>query len=126
MIDDEAIETDGDEWVWSPDFYAGQVRAELLGPDDRVRAQYLLDVSPHPGKVGRDMFQKMLDQIQKFDPRLVLGTEPASLSIGHEAEIEDDWLEYARLRGHGEGFVHALSAIARHPLRSMNGGVSSD
>ena len=119
LIDDEVVETDDGEWVWGPGFYAGQVRAELLGPDDRVRTTYLLDVSPHPDKLGRDVFQTMLDQIWEFDPSLVLGTEPATLPIGHDPKIEDPWLEYARLRSKGNEFVRALSAIARHPLREL-------
>ena len=116
MIDDEAVESDDGNWVWSPGFYAGQVRAELVGPDDRVRATYLLDVSPHPDKLGRDVFQAMLDQIWDFDTSLVLGSEPASLPVGHDAQISDPWLEYARLRTYGDEFVRALSAIARNPL----------
>ena len=116
LIDDEALESDNGDWVWSPGFYAGQVNAELLGPDDRLRATFRLDVSPHPDKLGRDMFQAMLDQIWEFDPSLVLGSEPATLPVGHEAQISDPWLEYARLRTYGNGFVRALSAIARHPL----------
>ena len=119
LIDDEILETDIGDWVWIPGFYAGQVRAELLGPGDRVRATYLLDVSPHPGKLGRDMFHAMLDQIWDFDPSLVLGTEPAALPIGHEAAILDPWLEYARLRAYGGKFVRALSAISRQPLREL-------
>ena len=119
LIDDEAIETDDGEWVWSPGFYAGRVLAELLGPDDRIRATYRLDVSPHPDKLGRDMFQQMLRQIWAFDPSLVLGTEPARFAIGHDHRIEDPWLEYARLRSQGDDFVRALSAIARHPLREL-------
>ena len=119
LIDDEAVETDDGEWVWSPGFYAGQVRAELLGPDDRVRTTYLLDVSPHPDKLGGDIFQSMLDQIWEFDPSLVLGTEPATLPIGHDPRIEDPWLEYARLRSEGDNFVRALSAIVSHPLRDL-------
>ena len=116
LIDDEAVECDDGDWIWSPGFYAGQVRAELLGPDDLVRATFRLDVSPHPDKLGRDMFQAMLDQIWEFDPSLVLGSEPATLPVGHEAQISDPWLEYARLRTYGEEFVRALSAIARNPL----------
>ena len=119
LIDDEILETDSGNWVWSPGFYAGQVRAELLGLDDRVRASYLLDVSPHPGKLGRDTFQAMLDRIWDFDPSLVLGTEPAALPVGHEAAISDPWLEYARLRAYGDKFVRALSAISRQPLREL-------
>ena len=102
-----------------PGFYAGQVRAELIGPDGRVRAIYLLDVSPDPDKLGRDLFQDMLDQIWEFDPSLVLGTEPAALPVGHERQISDPWLAYVRLRAYGERFVRALSAIARQPLLEL-------
>ena len=119
LIDDEAVETDDGEWLWMPGFYAGQVRAELLGPDDRVRATYLLDVSPHPDKLGRNVFQDMVNQIWELDPRLVLGTEPTALPVGHEAQISDPWLEYLRLRAYGEEFVRVLSAITRQPLREM-------
>ena len=51
LIDDQAVDSDDGHWVWAPGFYAGQVRAELLAADDRVRATYLLDVSPHPDKL---------------------------------------------------------------------------
>ena len=61
----------------------------------------------------------MLDQIWQFDPSLVLGTEPAQSPVGHEAQIRDPWLEYARLRTYGEKFVRALSAIARRPIREL-------
>ena len=119
LIDDEILQTDGSDWVWSPGFYAGQVHAELLGPGDRTRATYLLDVSPHPQKLGRDMFQAMLERIWAFDPGLVLGTEPAARPIGHEAAISEPWLEYARLRAYGDQFVRALSVISRQPLREL-------
>ncbi len=119
FIDDQAIESDNGEWVWMPGFYAGRVRAELLGPGDRVRATYLLDVSPHPDKLGRDVFQDMLDQIWEFDPSLVLGTEPAALPVGYREQISDPWLEYVRLRAYGERFVRVLSAIARQPLLEL-------
>ena len=119
LIDDEILQSDGNYWVWSPGFYAGQVRAELLDPGDRTRATYLLDVSPHPEKLGRDMFQAMLDRIWAFDPGLVLGTEPAAMPIGHEAATVEPWLEYARLRAYGDRFVRALSAIAHRPLREL-------
>lgn len=119
LIDDQDVESANGHWLWHPGFYAGQVRAELLSADDRVRATYVLDVSPHPDKLGRDSFQNMLDQIWQFDPSLVLGTEPAQSPVGHEAQIGDPWLEYARLRSFGEKFVRALSALARRPIREL-------
>lgn len=119
LIDDQDLESVDGHWVWDPGFYAGLVRAELLSADDRVRATYLLDVSPHPDKLGHDSFQVMLDQIWQFDPSLVLGTEPAQSPVGHEARISDPWMEYARLRTYGEEFVRALSAIAHRPIREL-------
>ena len=119
LIDDQDIESADGHWVWKPGFYAGLVRAELLSSEDHVRATYLLDVSPHPDKLGRDSFQEMVDQIWQFDPNLVLGTEPAQSPIGHDAQIGDPWVEYARLRSYGEKFVRALSAIARRPIREL-------
>ena len=119
LIDDQALESFDGDWVWEPGFYAGQVRAELLATDDRVQATYVLDVSPHPDKLGRDVFQAMLDQVWEFDPSLVLGTEPARSPVGNEDQIGDAWLEYARLRTHGEKFVRALSAVARRPIREL-------
>lgn len=119
FVDDQVVESENGEWAWMPGFYAGQVRAELLGPDDCVRATYLLDVSPDPDKLGCDMFQEMLDQIWEFDPSLVFGTEPAALPVGHGEQASDPWLEYVRLRAYGERFVRMLSAIAHQPLLEL-------
>ena len=119
LIDDQSLEGEDGYWIWSPGFYAGQVRAELLVHDGQVVATYVLDVSPHPGKLGRDIFQAMLDEIWNFDPRLVLGTEPPQSRVGHQTQVADPWLEYARLRSHGDKFIRALGAIARHPIREL-------
>ena len=119
LIDDQPLESGDGHWVWSPGFYAGQIRAELLVHGGQVVATYVLDVSPDPGKLGRDVFQVMLDEIWNFDPRLVLGTEPPQSPVGHETQVADPWLEYARLRSYGDSFVRALGAIARHPIREL-------
>ena len=55
------------------------MRAELVREDGVVVAQYRLDVSPRPDKLGRDIFGQMLDELWAFDPRLVLGSEPARM-----------------------------------------------
>lgn len=119
LIDDEFLKTDGDDWMWNPGFYAGQVCAELLCSDGRLRANYTLDVSPNPEKLGRDMFDTMLDQIWEFDPSLALGAEPAALPVGHEGNTSSPWLQYARMRTYGDKFLRALSAISRQPLREL-------
>ncbi len=118
FIDDELIAEGDGHWLWAPGFYAGQVRAELVR-DDQVVSCYVLDVAPHPDKLGRDIFQGMLDDIWQFDPLLVLGTEPPKSPIGHRDDIVDPWLEYARLRAYGLAFIRALAVIARRPIRAL-------
>ena len=119
LIDDSPLEGGDDYWIWSPGYYAGQVRAELLVDGPQAVATYTLDVSPHSGKLGGDVFQAMLDEIWDFDPRLVLGTEPARSPVGQQEHVADPWLEYARLRSYGDNFVRALGAIARQPIREL-------
>ena len=49
LVDDEPlgrVEGSANEWAWTPGFYAGEVRAELLDADDRSLGVWLLDVSP--------------------------------------------------------------------------------
>ena len=119
LIDDSPLEGGDDYWIWSPGYYAGQVRAELLVDGAQAVATYTLDVSPHSGKLDHDVFQAMLDEIWDFDPSLVLGTEPARTPVGHQEHVADPWLEYARLRSYGDNFVRALGAIARQPIREL-------
>ncbi len=119
LVDDEPIQGDDSHWLWEPGYYAGQVRAELLDRHDVAIATYTLDVSPHSDKLGKDAFQEMLDEIWKFDPSLVLGTEPAKSAIGHQSDIQDPWLEYARLRTYAADFANALTVISRRPIREL-------
>ena len=63
LIDDSPLEGGDDFWIWSPGYYAGQVRAELLVDGSQAVATFTLDVSPHEGKLGGDVFQAMLDEI---------------------------------------------------------------
>lgn len=83
------------------------------------RASYELDVSPHPDKIGRDVFQTMLDQLRTFNPSLVFGTEPAALPVGHAGITSTPWLQYWRLQEYGKQFLNALSVISRQPLKEL-------
>lgn len=119
LIDDQPIEGGDGHWIWSPGFYAGQVTAELLIGEGQVVSTYALNVAPNSEKLGSDVFQSMLDEIWDFDPRLILGTEPPRFGAGHQGQIANPWLEYARLRSYGSDFVRALGAIARYPIREL-------
>lgn len=106
-------------WEWRPGFYAGEVLAELIDSDGISLARYRLDVSPDPAKLGSVAFQKMVDALFDFDPRLLIGTEAAQLGIGVDGEISEPNLEYARLRRYGSQLLAALSALSARPLTSL-------
>lgn len=106
-------------WLWEPGFYAGEVTAELLDEAGRQRALYLLGVAPDASKLGRDVFQTMLNELWAVDPRLVIGSEPATTSTGELGDIEDPWLAFARLRRHAPDFLRAIDAVRAAPRRAL-------
>ena len=129
FIDDERLDRVADsvnEWSWKPGFYAGEVRAELLGRDDRSLGVWRLDVSPDPDKAGRELFARMLHEIAAFDARLVVGEEPARQRLGALGETDDPLVLFERLRCRRRDLERALTAIRREPvsvLRSRRGFV---
>ena len=119
LVDDEPLgRVDGsaNEWSWTPGFYAGEVRAELLDADDRSLGVWLLDVSPNREKAGREIFARMVDEILDFDPHLVIGEEPARRRLGALGETEDPLIEFERLRRRQRDLERALAAIRREPV----------
>ena len=119
LVDDEPLsqaETGRNEWVWQPGFYAGEVRVELLDRNGLTLGTWRLDVSPEAGKAGRDLFERMINEIVDFDVRLVVGEEPARRRLGALGETDDPlvWLE--RLRRRRSELNQALAAIRREPV----------
>ena len=118
FIDDEPLNRvgPGNVWMWTPGFYAGEVRAELLDQNDQTLGMWRLDVGPDPGKAGRDLFVQMINEIIVFDVHLVVGEEPARRRLGALGETDDPlvWLE--RLRRRRSELNHALAAIRREPV----------
>lgn len=106
-------------WFWSPGFYAGEVAAELLDDQGRTAASYRLDVSAADNKLGGQVFAAMVEAILDFDPALVLGTEEAQFGIGHDGELTNPHLQYARLRRYGDRLHCALKQISQRPLTTL-------
>ncbi len=121
-IDDAPAELEsigGQEvWTWTPGFFAGLVRAEICSTDGAVRAQFDLDVSPDPSKLGAETFGRMVEEIRDENPALLLGAEPASTWIGDSGDTTNALLQFARLREYGEGLIDALRAIREAPIRT--------
>lgn len=106
-------------WGWSPGYFAGEVCAELVDGQGEVLSSYRLDVSPDASKVGRESFERMLEQIFAFDPALLFGTESAQFGIGSQGQKTDPHLQYSRLRRHGDQLLRALRQVAARPLVSL-------
>ena len=123
LVDDEPlgrVEGSGNEWAWTPGFYAGEVRAELLDADDRSLGVWLLDVSPDRGKAGRDVFALMIDEILDFDAHLVIGDEPARRRLGALGDTDDPLVLFERLRRRQRDLERALAAIRREPVSVLH------
>ncbi len=119
LVDDEPlgrVERSANAWSWTPGFYAGEVRAELLDADDRSLGVWLLDVSPDRGKAGREVFSRMVEEILDFDPHLVIGEEPARRRLGALGETDDPLVLFERLRRRQRDLQRALAAIRREPV----------
>lgn len=119
IVDDEPLETKDNAWIWSPGFYAGLVRAELIRPDQSLAGIFRLDVCSSPAKLGLHEFQAMLDELWDFSPSLVHGSEPATTPIGRRGDLRTPYLEFARIRRYGDPFVRALRVIAERPIREL-------
>ena len=116
LVDDGPLDSRGSGvWVWEPGYYAGPVRAELLGPDGAVLGRWRFDVSPHPDKVAPEIFDGMVAEILDHDPELVLGTEPARHRLGALGEMDDPLVALERLRRREMALARAIAAIHREP-----------
>lgn len=102
-------------WSWEADFYAGEVEAELRDEHGKTVATWRVDVSPDPAKLGRDSYERMLDEVFALAPSLVLGNEASQTGIGVEGWVADPHLAYARLRRHGLAMAEAMRRLAQRP-----------
>lgn len=103
-------------WVWEAGFYAGEVTGELTDINGKAIALYRLGVVPQFEKLEQASFEHMVDDILKFDARLLMGTEFAQNKVGVEGDVSSLHLQYARLRRHGVQLVKAIRAVEQKPL----------
>lgn len=122
LVDDEPLSNLSrveSEWEWRPGFYAGEVTAELRSAEGAVVERYLLDVSPEPRKLGRDLFEQMLRDLREEIPELLFGDEPATAAAGELGEHQNPWLEFSRLRRYLPQFLSALQDVVAKPRRAL-------
>ncbi|MCY3970298.1 MAG: hypothetical protein OXG74_10210 [Acidobacteria bacterium] len=137
LIDDEEIQPVGAEsiagqgrgatdatdggpmWTWTPGFYAGAVRAELIDTADRSLGTWWLDVSPDPEKAGSEIFEQMVEEISEFDQALLVGDEPARRQLGAVGENDDPQILFERLRRRESDLDRAVAGIQREPASAL-------
>jgi hypothetical protein len=126
VIDDVALsgERSGDRqsWEWQPGFFAGTVRAELFDHQGVCLANYRLEVVPDAGKLGQGLFDQMIGELFRDDPRLLFGEEAAQSAIGGEGDYGDPYLEYARLKSFGTKFLSSLRQLCHEPVAGLRRG----
>ena len=122
-IDDELLPTtivNGfNGWKWTPGFYAGTVRAELIPAGSLTGRTYLLDVAPDGRKLGQTEFQRLVQDILDVDPALIAGNEPATHAFGGSGPTESPDIQFAYLLQYGRSLLDALQGIERRPLRAL-------
>ncbi len=123
FVDDELLSganVQGREvWVWTPRFYAGTVRAELIAKGETTGQTYLLDVAPDSRKIGQTEFRRLIQDILDVDPTLIVGNEPATHGSAGSGPTDNADMQYAYLYQYGEGLLTALRAIEARPRRSL-------
>lgn len=120
-VDDAALADAADPgfWEWAPGYYAGEVAAELETTEACDPAVYFLDVSPHEGKLGRDVYTQMIREVADFDLSLILGTEPANTGLDGRSAEDVLWVAYARLKQGLAPYLMALARLAERPIRRL-------
>jgi hypothetical protein len=123
LVDDEPLDLveaeHGRCWKWCPGFFAGEVTAQLLDGDGTPQQHYLLDVSPHEGKLGREVYLEMLQELWQADPSLVLGSEPGQTPRGELSHSDDPHLAFAKLRRFLPEFFTATQSVRNNPLQTL-------
>lgn len=120
-VDDSVLPEAADPnfWEWAPGFYAGEVAAELEMSGGGEATLYFMDVSPHKGKLGRDLYAQMIREVADFDLSLILGTEPASTGLDGRSSEDVLWVAYARLKQGFVSYLTALSHLTERPIRRL-------
>ncbi len=116
LVDDEPLPTnESGDWLWSPGFFAGPVRAELLDPSGQALGRWTLQVSPDPKKAPGDIFKRMVGDILAHHPALLVGAESSRIRFGALDSGDDPFVALERLRQREEGLLRTIAVIRREP-----------
>ncbi|MEM4987231.1 DUF2357 domain-containing protein [Collimonas sp. H4R21] len=122
LIDDVELKLspDGDFYLWSAGFFAGQVEISAIDSVGRTY-RFVAEIVPKPAKVGTHTYAAMFDEIRNFDAHLLLGSTAATSEFGVELTSANvnSLVAYARMKQHGELFLQSVAKISKAPHKTI-------
>lgn len=106
------------EWNWQVDFYAGEV-VFVLTQDDRVLLEVILDVAPHPGKLGSKSYEELLSELQEMAEGVLFGSTPARTRLEHSRAESPPMARFSLLHAYLAKLECAFGAIELSPHRRL-------
>jgi len=105
-------------WIYSPDFYAGEVEIQLMSKGRRVLS-CRADVSPDPTKLGQAYYREILEDLETRASSCLYGGKAGGHRIKRSGENYPPMAFMAMLGGRIESFERAFAAIVSSPHRNL-------
>jgi|GEM_PF-2087470 Uncharacterized conserved protein len=106
------------EWEWEVSFYAGEVVLELT-QDEHLLLEVVLDVAPHPGKLGAEAYEQLLGELQELAEGALFGGTPARARLEHARAKTPPMARFSLLIAYMAKLERAFSAIEATPHRRL-------
>lgn len=106
------------EWEWEVSFYAGEVVLELMH-DEHSLLEVVLDVAPHPGKLGSEAYEELLRELQELAEGVLFGGTPARARLEHARAKTPPMARFSLLIAYMAKLERAFAAIESSPHRSL-------
>lgn len=105
-------------WEWQIEEYAGEVLVTLLDGNEAV-TDCLLDIAPHPKKLGSEAYRELLLDLQDKAEGLLFGTTPAHVHLQHEQADVPPMARFALLRTYLSTLERSFRVVEQAPHRSL-------
>jgi hypothetical protein len=127
LVSDEEIEPKLSEftpmlthvrWVWQVTEYAGEAILSLFDNKEPL-LECILDISPHPGKLGSEAYSELLADLQEKAEGLLFGITAAHVHLVQEEADVPPMARFALLRAYFPRLEKAFRAIVDTPHRAL-------
>ncbi len=107
-------------WNWSIDHYAGEVELRARAGDTRPFSA-LLDVAPHPFKLGKHLHAELLMEVQEMAEGLAFGFTAGHTPLVEEARSAPAIAQYCLFNAFSPLLAATFARIADRPHRRLRG-----